>query len=259
MSSLSRMLAVLDLITAGTPSCTAEAVAQNLDCSLPTAYRYVRELAAAGLLRRGTGGTYVLGPRAIELDYQMRVTDPVLLAGQGAFQTLCEATGCDVVLAGVYGDRIITIHQLQGSEGVSATYGRGRRMPLFRGMLSKTLLAAMPRAQLRKLYALHQAEAAQQAFAKDWDTLLANLKAIRSAGYCISYGELDPELVGVALPVVSREHEVLAALGLIITKQRFAASDLERMLRLLRESVAHILAGVSQGPVAPPARTVAVS
>jgi DNA-binding IclR family transcriptional regulator len=244
MSSLSRMLAVLDLITAETPACTAEAVAQKLDCSLPTAYRYVRELAAAGLLRRGSGGTYVLGPRAIELDYQMRVTDPVLLAGQRVFQSLCEATGCDIVLASVYGDRVITIHQLQGSEGVSATYGRGRRMPLFRGMLSKTLLAAMPRAQLRKLHALHQAEAAREVFSKDWDTLLANLKAIRSAGHCVSYGELDPGLVGIAVPLVSREHEVQAALGLIITRERFSGSDLERLLALLHDGVAQILAAL---------------
>jgi len=244
MSSLSRMLAVLDLVTAESPATTAEAVAQKLDCSLPTAYRYVRELAAAGLLRRGSGGTYLLGPRAIELDYQMRVTDPLLLAGRAAFQSLCEATGCDVVLASVYGDRIITIHQLQGSEGVSATYGRGRRMPLFRGMLSKTLLAAMPRAQLRKLHALHPDEAARETFSKDWDALLSHLKGIRSAGYCISYGELDSELVGVAVPVVSREHAVLAALGLIITRQRFAASELGRMLGLLHESTAKILAGL---------------
>ena len=130
MSSLSRMLAVLDLLTAEAPAWTAEAVAQKLDCSLPTAYRYVRELAAAGLLRRGSGGTYVLGPRAIELDYQMRVTDPVLLAGRGAFQSLCESTGCDVVLASVYGDRVITIHQLQGdaarATAPSAPLARGR-------------------------------------------------------------------------------------------------------------------------------------
>lgn len=244
MSSLSRMLAVLDLLTAEAPAWTAEAVAQKLDCSLPTAYRYVRELAAAGLLRRGSGGTYVLGPRAIELDYQMRVTDPVLLAGRGAFQSLCESTGCDVVLASVYGDRVITIHQLQGSEGVSATYGRGRRMPLFRGMLSKVLLAAMPRAQLRRLHRLHEAEARKEAFAKDWDTLLAKLKAIRSAGHCVSYGELDPDLVGVAVPLVSREHEIEAALGLIITRKRFAMTDLERMLQGLNEAVVQIIAGL---------------
>ena len=69
---------------------------------------------------------------------------------------------------------------------------------------------AIPQYTLGHLDRVRRAEAAQQAFSKDWDTLLANLKAIRSAGYCISHGELDPELVGIAVPVVSREHEVLA-------------------------------------------------
>lgn len=234
MSSLSRMLAVLDLITAETPACTVEAVAQKLDCSLPTAYRYVRELAAAGLLRRGSGGTYWLGTRAIELDYQIRITDPLLLAGTAPMRALADETGCDVVLGNVYGDHIITVHQEHGGEGISATYGRGRRMPLFRGMLSKMLLASIPRAQLRRIHAAHRDEA--EAFAADWETLLANLKAIRSAGYCVSHGELDPGLVGVAVPLVSREHETIAALGLILTRQRYVTSDASRMLALLRKA-----------------------
>ena len=89
-----------------------------------------------------------------------------------------------------------------------------------------------------------QAEARKEAFAKDWDTLLAKLKAIRSAGHCVSYGELDPDLVGVAVPLVSREHEIEAALGLIITRKRFAMTDLERMLQGLNEAVVQIIAGL---------------
>jgi DNA-binding IclR family transcriptional regulator len=248
MSSLSRMLAVLDLFTGTTPSWTAEAITETLGYSRPTGYRYVRELAAAGLLRRGSGGTYWLGTRAIELDYQIRITDPLLLAGAAPMRAMADATGCDVVLGSVYGDHVITVHQEHGGEGISATYGRGRNMPLFRGMLSKMLLASIARAQLRRIHAAHAEEAAAQAFSADWETLVANLKAIRSAGHCVSHGELDPGLVGVAVPMVSREHETVAALGLILTKQRYATSDVSRMVRLLRETADQILGKL--GPTA---------
>jgi len=251
MSSLRRMLTVLDLFTEAAPAWTAEAIAEKLAYTRPTAYRYVRELAAAGLLRRGSGGTYWLGTRIIELDHQIRLTDPLLLAGSAPMRALADLTGCDVVLGSIYGDRILTVHQEHGLEGISATYGRGRSMPLYRGMLSKMLLASVTRAQLRRIHAAHATEAAAEAFAADWDTLLANLKSIRSAGHCISHGELDPGLVGIAVFLSSREHETQAALGLILTRQRFATSDVGRLLQMLRETGARILgslAGTPQNP-----------
>ena len=247
MSSLRRMLTVLDLFTEAAPAWTAEAIAEKLAYTRPTAYRYVRELAAAGLLRRGSGGTYWLGTRIIELDHQIRLTDPLLLAGSAPMRALADLTGCDVVLGSIYGDRILTVHQEHGLEGISATYGRGRSMPLYRGMLSKMLLASVTRAQLRRIHAAHATEAAAEAeaFAADWDTLLANLKAIRSAGHCISHGELDPGLVGIAVPLLEREHEIHAALGLIVTKQRFATSDVGRLVQMLRETGVKILTGLA--------------
>ena len=52
ISSLSRMLSVLDLFTDTHPIWSAEAIAQALDVSVPTSYRYVKLLADAGLLQR---------------------------------------------------------------------------------------------------------------------------------------------------------------------------------------------------------------
>lgn len=219
------MLAVLDLFSEREPAWTPDAIGQRLDCSLPTAYRYVRALSQAGLLRRAGAGSYVLGPRVVELDFQMRLTDPLITLGRPALQALCDDTGCDVVLAELHGDRIITTHQLHGREGVSASYGRGRRMPAFRGMLSKMLLACLPRARVRKLRDAHADEAAAEPFAREAETMYAALKAIRAQGYCVSRGELDPELVGVAVPLVARGEGDPAALGVILSRQRFETID----------------------------------
>ena len=250
MSSLTRMLAILELFTEEAPVWTAEALSSTLGYSLPTGYRYVRELATVGLLRRGAGGTYLLGSRVIELDYQIRVADPLLAAASKVMRELAGTTGCDVVLGTLYGERIVTIHQAHGSEGVSASYGRGRRLPLFRGMLSKTLLAALPRAQLRKLYEHHPEEAGAVPFAQDWDTLLANLKQIRSAGHAVTAGELDPGLVGIGVPVVSRADGIVAALGLVMSRQRHATLDVAKTVQLLAEAAQQIIAALA--PVASP-------
>jgi DNA-binding IclR family transcriptional regulator len=246
MTSLTRMLAILDLFDEGASMWTAEAITARLGYSLPTGYRYVRELHEAGLLRRGVGGTYVLGPRVIELDYRIRVGDPLLIAGQRTMRALADETGCDVVLGTLCGERIITIHQVQGTEGVSATYGRGRRMPLYRGMLSKAILSALPRAQLRKLYRSSGDEAQASTFSRDWDAMLVELKRIRAAGYSISHGELDPGLTGIAVPLTSAAHRLTAALGFVISNRRFATSDQDRLVELLARAVGAIVDALPQ-------------
>ena len=236
MSSFVRMLSVLALFTEAEPAWAPDALAQRLGCSLPTAYRYVRALTRAGLLRRAVAGTYVLGPRLVELDFQMRVTDPLLRDGDTALRRLCEDTGCDVVVAEALGDRVITVQQLHGREGVSATFGRGRRMPVFRGMLSKALLAWLPLPALRRLYTAHAAEAAAEPFAASFDTLRANLKAIRDRGFAMSVGELDPGLAGIAVPLFRPGDGDTAALGVILSTPRFATTDVDAMVRRLRQA-----------------------
>lgn len=262
MTSLARMLAILDLFDEGASTWTAEGIAGHLDYSVPTSYRYVRELGEAGLLRRDAGGTYMLGPRVIELDHRIRVGDPLLNAGRGIMRDLADATGYDVVLGTIYGARIITIAQEHGTEVVSATYGRGRRMPLFRGMLSKSILAILPRARLRRLHLRHLAEAQATDFARSFEILVAELKTIRSAGYCVTHGELDQGLVGIAVPLASNAHRIIASLGMVVTRRSYAAANAEQLAAMLvtaaREMVQalpSVATGIDKAPAAAHTKT----
>ena len=244
MSSLARMLAILDLFDEGASVWTADAIAERLGYSLPTGYRYVRQLGEAGLLRRDAGGTYMLGPRVIELDHRIRVGDPLLSAAQRVMRALADDSGCDVVLGTIYGERIITIHQEHGMENMSPSYGRGRRMPLYRGMLSKAVLAALPRGHLRRLYQANPDEGHATPFAPDFDALVAQVKAIRSAGYCVTHGELDPGLCGIGVPLAYPARRLTAALGFIVTRDRFACSDERQLAGLLRAAGDAIIAAL---------------
>lgn len=213
-------------------------MAETLGYTLATVYRYVRELSEAGLLRGDSGATFVLGPRIIELDYQLRVGDPLIGAAGPPMAKLAAATGCDVVLATEYAGHIVTIHHETGSEPISASYSRGRRMPLFRGATSLGLLSALPRQRLRKL---HEAEEA----APDWDGLLERIKAIRRDGYAVTIAELDPDLVGIAIPLASSEHRVLASLGFILSKARYSLIDVGQSVATLQDCAQEILARLS--------------
>lgn len=234
MSSLSSALAVLQLFSADDPVWTAERIIEHLGYSRPTGYRYVRELVATGLLVRVASAAYSLGPRIIELDYQIRQSDPLLKAGLPVINDLVAVSGCEVNLIGLYGEQIVTTHQQHGVERLPLSFGRGRPMPLFRGAGSKMIVASFPRSRLKRLYATHGDDAQAAGLGVDWDGFKAAMAAIRRAGFAMSRGELDAGFAGVAAPVFTADGEILGSVIAALSVQRLGITDLDRMVGLVK-------------------------
>ncbi|MFU2049012.1 IclR family transcriptional regulator [Bordetella hinzii] len=243
-TSLARMIAILDLFKSPRAAWTADAIASAMDYSIPTVYRYVRELVACGLLRRDVGATFVLGPAATELDYHIRTGDPLIIGAAAPMAALAAQTGMDAVLATICGARIITVHHELGAEPARMSFGRGRRMPMFRGAMSLCILAALPRAQLRKLHEESGAEAADM----PWETLLAEVKQLRRQGYAYTEGALDPGLAGLALPFTEPERHIVASLGLVSRQPALASRDRTPLLAALQDCARRIHAALAEVP-----------
>lgn len=231
MSSLARMLAVLTLFEKNVPTLDADAICARLGLSQPTGYRYIAELVRAGLIARIGVGAYSLGPRIIELDYSMREADPVLAASRPVMAELVAATGGDATLASCYGDHFVTTHHQAGSDQLTLSYGRGRPMPLLRGALSKCLLAYLPRAQQQRVY--KRAQQDEAAGEDDWAGRRANWNTIRKQGHAVSVGELDPGVVAVAAPVFDAQGNILAAVAVVLRKQRYDLINKKQLIDLV--------------------------
>src|SRR3989304_4318955 len=137
-SSLGRMLSVLDAFSEDAPIWTVDDIAAARGYAGATAYRYVGGLCDAGLLTRVAQGAYALGPRIIELDLQIRRSDPLLRAAENAMQGLLRPNrGQVVLLCSLFRDKVLCTHQAGHDKELALSYTRGRPMPLFRGATSK--------------------------------------------------------------------------------------------------------------------------
>ena len=245
MSSLRRMLAILDLFTPERPVRIAEDVAAGCGCSVATAYRYLAELCRAGLLAR-VAGAYALGGRIIELDYTIRACDPLLQAAQPIMRELRDRTGCDVLLADMTGDRILASHHERGNDPATVSFGRGRPMPLFRGAGSKVIIASLPWARLRKLHAGRGTEVSAAGLGENWAAFRAAIAAIRRAGCAVSLGELDPQNVGVAAPVRHGGAVPSGGLVLVLSRARWSIADKQLVAELVKTAAARIAAAAAE-------------
>jgi DNA-binding IclR family transcriptional regulator len=214
------MLAVLDVFRSDSPVCTAEEIAGSLGYSLGTTYRYIRELAATGLVARTETG-FCLGPRIIELDLAIRQCDPVLAASQPTMRDLRDRFGCDVLLIQFFNDRVVVSHHVEGDDRITVSFGRGKVMPLFRGAGSKALLAALPRARQKRLYDCFKTRIANDGLGTDWAAFRGNLVHLESERHAVSVEELDKGNVGVAAAIPATQH----GLVLVFSTRRYAVLD----------------------------------
>ena len=236
------MLSVLDLFTQDHATWSADEVALRLECSIPTAYRYLRELTESRLLRPVCTGRYALGNRIVELDYQLRSGDPLIQACGGPIKELSRQVDCDVALVMLSGDHILTIYYEHQGIQMRASYGRGRRMPTFKGAMSLAVLSTLSKPQLRKLLQKNSAELnVYETLDVSLETLSQTLKGVRKQGYSTSLGALDPDNAGIAIPLQISDQSIYAGLGLVMSVERFRLLETEKAAEWLQQCRDQIL------------------
>lgn len=241
MSGPSRVLAILDLFTHAQPTWSADEINKTSSYSRPTGYRYVKELVAAGLLQRAGAGKFSLGPRVIRLDYEIRQSDPMLLASMGVMAELAAKTELTAVLSAMYGHQIIDIHHAPATADTPPfAYARGKPRPLFRGAAPKVILPLLPRATLIRFYRAFATEIEANGMGRSWLEFRKYLSRIRKDGFYISVGELEPDIVGCGVAIINAENDVVAALALAGSANDVDKVGISAIRELLGQAAAHI-------------------
>ncbi len=228
MAGLERYVQILRLFEAGKGEWTIQAMSEALSIPASTTYRLVRELVAQRFLDASTEANYRLGAAFIEFDRRVRLTDPLIGLGIPFLQDLLitAAIPASAVLARLYGSEVICIADAKSDQSqILSSYERGRPMPLLRGATSKAILAQLPTRRLAKLLAAVD-DGAQL---KMHETLKRDLAAIRQSGYCVTRGEVDHGLVGLAAPVNFEDDGIVASMSLIVRAQDLSP-DIERRI-----------------------------
>ena len=214
-----KALAVLRLFSLVEPQWTVEAMAGRLEVPTSTAYRYCRSLAEMGLIVAISAGRYAIGPAVIELDRLARRTDPLLLAAQIPIDELSRIAPENhfVLLSRLYRRQVMCVDQRQrGQHLMDLSYERGRPMPLYRGSVSKVILAHLPARTLNRCFADDCEQIADSGLGADLKTFRRLLKEIRRAGFAVTRAEVDRGVMGISAPVFFPDGNVMASVSLVL-------------------------------------------
>jgi DNA-binding IclR family transcriptional regulator len=252
VSTILRVLGVIDLFTETKPIWTADELIEAQATSRATTYRDLRALVESGLLAPVSAGAFALGPRVIELDRQIRLGDPLLKIAPPIMASQRAKVGGTQLLCRYYGLRVMSIHEDRYDERIKTSFDRGRPFSLFTSSTSQVILANLGADRQQRLFLQHAGEIAEAGLGPNWPAFKDRMRCIRERGVAIA-SVIDKDLVGIAAPVFTAPDTIAAALTLVRIRKEVDETAIERLTRLAISSarkVSERLQAVTVGEMA---------
>jgi DNA-binding IclR family transcriptional regulator len=243
MSTVERVLGLLDFFSEDRPIWSADELINRQSTSRATTYRDIKALVASGFIAPVAAGRYALGPRVIEMDRQMRLSDPLLRVAPLVMAAQRTKVGGTQLLCRYYGLRVMSVYEDRVDERIETRFDRGRPFPLFRGASSRVILAHLPQDQQKRLFLQHASEVAQAGLGDNWPSFRDRLRSDREHGVVIA-SDLNKHLVGIAAPIFVAPETVVGSLVLVRIKREVDAADLTRLTKLAIASARKVSDGV---------------
>ncbi len=238
-TSLDKACDVLCCFTSMKPSWGISELARQLGLPKSGIFRIARTFEKKGFLRRTAGSTHFeLGYRIYELTG----------AAVGEGKWLCQkaapylwevhkASGFTVSLRVLEGDKMVVLDRIDGSHPLKVVYPVGAHLPCNHGAAGKLLLAYQR--SLEEIDALIQSgkiAALTQNTKVDVRSLEVSFKKIRRCGYAITRGEALLGVIGLAVPVWTRDESVKAALALAAPESLCPAARVKEFVPIMKDA-----------------------
>lgn len=186
---------------------------KRLGYNKSTLLRYVSTLEFNGFLRRDGAGLYGLGLTMFTLGHRASVEDHLRSVAMPIMEQLAKRMDATVHLGILYNIEVVIIAKANPQSRLQLVSRVGGTVPAHCTGQGKTLLAYSPDETVRKVIELRGMERFTANTITTFAGLAAELAAIRQRGFTIDYSEHQNGIRCVAVPILGRAGELVAALS----------------------------------------------
>ena len=251
LGTLEKAARILDLFTPVRPEWGVSEVARELGVPTSSAHLTLSSLARTGLLHRTLAGRYRLGFKLLYLCQTLLTNTPWRDVAQDEMAGLARSCGESVGLAAFDGGQLVHVAGSAGRLLVGRPVRRaGEILPAHASAGGKVMLASRPWKAVRGMVEAQGEEQGLPRYTENTITALDELEGelgrVRRRGYAHDIAEVWPEVCGVAAPVHNHNGEVIAALSIEASSERFGDRQKDLLDRVLG-SAAEISARIGYG------------
>ncbi|QCU77061.1 IclR family transcriptional regulator [Citricoccus sp. SGAir0253] len=269
-TTLDRLIRILGAFDAERSTLSVAALARRASIPLPTAYRWVDRLTAAGLLERGEGGAVGPGMRLWELASRSSPGTSLRQAAMPYMDDVQAVLRQHTQIAVLDPAGVLVLERLSARGAVPNQATIAGRLPPFTTALGLVLLAHARRHVTESFLAEHAAElgaplsdfwhdggasiagasapgqgtlrgSARGVVNPTEPELRAQLAEVRRRGWASVDGQIDSEATGVAVPVLAPDGQTIAALGVVVPRSSEFRPGLAPMLLAAARGISRAL------------------
>lgn len=220
------------LADGGSPA-TLSNLSRKIGLSKPAVYNLMSSLIAEGLVSRDEVGGYRLGWTTFELATRVEAAQRIARAGREPMRRLATSVAGAILLSVPDRDHVLYVDRRQADPNFQTIAAVGRRSPLHATASGKALLAYASDRQLATVLS-GPLPASTTTTIVDPASLAREIHRVREHGYAMCWGEREPMLSSVAVPVLGPAGQTLAALAVATSTERLRKGSPGRLVDRLR-------------------------
>lgn len=237
MLSLARGLEVLNAFTPQRQRLTISQLSQKTQISRAAVRRCLFTLAALGMVHSPDGRHYELLPRVLAVGHAYLAGTPLAKAAQTALDTLSKSLNETCSAATLDGDNVLYIARSAFNNLLSIDIGRGSRLPAWATSMGRVLLSALPDDMLDDALVRAVPLRYTPHTLCDKAALREEILRVRMQGYALADRQIEMGLCSLAVPLLARSGQVVAALNVGVPATTTSATQLrDKVLGPLRRA-----------------------
>lgn len=221
VSAVARTMAVLEALAEHPEESGVSEIAQKLDMSKSTVYRFLQSLKARGYVVQDAEDRYRLSVRLFELGAQALPHLDIVREAEPGMRRINELTAETVHLGILDEGSIVYVHKIDSKYNLRMYSRIGRRAPLYCTGIGKVLMAWLEQSEL---IAHLQEESFERRTANTLvsiEAYLQELEVVRAQGYAEDHEEFEDNMRCLAAPIRDRFGHVIGGMSVSFPCFRF--------------------------------------
>lgn len=249
--ALERGIRLLQLYRRDRAEIAAPDIARELALPRSTVFRLLQTLEYLGCVEKAESGAYRLGPGVLRLGFEYLASLEVTDMARPVVERLRDETGCSAQLVIRDGREVVIVLKAAGAGTFASHVSVGTRLPAHATILGRTLLCALPDAELVRLYPEAKLPQASPRAPRTLGDLRKLLREDHARGYAVSESFFEQGISAVAAPVRDFGGGIVAAVSLTVQKPNLEPREYrERLVQQVLGAAAEISERLNYRPAA---------
>jgi IclR family KDG regulon transcriptional repressor len=240
VSGAARTMAILEALAEHPEESGVSEIAQKLDMSKSTVYRFLQSLKTRGYVVQDAEDRYRLSVRLFELGAQALPHLDIVREAEPGMRHINELTGETVHLGILDEGSIVYVHKIDSKYNLRMYSRIGRRAPLYCTGIGKVLMAWLDQPELM---AHLQDESFKPRTANTLTSIeayLQELSVVRAQGYAEDHEEFEDNMRCLAAPIRDRFGHVVGGMSVSFPCFRFRDELKQDYVKRLMEAAEQI-------------------